>query len=162
MRALDFLNVYQTDSFVQTLAEGVRTSKQSTLHIKGVHGSLDSVLFGAVYNTSRATHLVIVEDKEEASYLFNDLQNLLGNKEILFYPMSYKRPYEYDETENSNILMRAEVLNQLSGHPNSQIIVTYPEALSEKVITKKSLISNTFLVKVGEALDREFLEEFLH
>ncbi len=76
--------------------------------------------------------------------------------------MSYKRPYEYDETENANILMRAEVLNQLSTHPESQIIITYPEALSEKVITKKSLSSNTFVVKTREILDREFLEEFLH
>lgn len=92
----------------------------------------------------------------------NDLQNLLGHKEILLFPMSYKRPYEYDETENANILMRAEVLNHFSSHPDSQIIVTYPEALSEKVINKKSLASNTFLVKVGEQLDRSFLEEFLH
>ena len=169
MRANDFLKIYQADSLVQTLAEGIRTHARSVggfkpevLRIKGLNGSLDALLFAAVYKTSKSSHIIILHDKEEASYFLNDLQNLLSQKEVLFFPMSYKRPYEYDEVENANILMRAEVLNHLSNHPESQIIVTYPEALSEKVITKKSLASNTFVVKVGEKLDREFLEEFLH
>lgn len=76
--------------------------------------------------------------------------------------MSYKRPYEYDEIENANVLLRSEALNQIGNHPEGNIIITYPEALSEKVINKKSLASNTFLVIRGEKLDREFLEEFLH
>jgi transcription-repair coupling factor (superfamily II helicase) len=162
LRANDFLNIYKGDSLIQTLAEGIRSPKPSSIRLKGLSGSLDSVVFASVYKSTRATHLLILHDKEEAAYVFNDLQNLLGNKEILFFPMSYKRPYEYDETENANILMRAEVLNQVNNHPESQIIVTYPEALSEKVITKKSLASNTFIVKTREILDRTFLEEFLH
>ena len=154
---------------MQTLAEGIRAPARSeggfkpeVLRIKGLNGSLDALLLAAVYKTSKSSHVVILHDKEEASYFLNDLQNLLSQKEVLLFPMSYKRPYEYEEVENANILMRAEVLNHLGSHPDSQIIVTYPEALSEKVITKKSLASNTFVVKVGEKLDREFLEEFLH
>ncbi len=167
--ANDFLKVYQADGLVQTLAEGIRTPvrseggfKPEILRVKGLSGSLDALLFAAIYKTSKSSHIIILHDKEEASYFLNDLQNLLGQKEVLLFPMSYKRPYEYDEVENANILMRAETLNHLGSHPDSQIIVTYPEALSEKVITKKSLASNTFVVKVGEKLDREFLEEFLH
>ena len=137
-------------------------SPSSAFRIKGLTGSMDALVFAAVYKSSKATHVLVLHDKEEAAYFSNDLQNLIGEKEILFFPMSYKRPYEYDETENANILMRAEALNQLSHAPESQIIVTYPEALSEKVINKKSLASNTFVVKKGEKLDREFLEEFLH
>ncbi|TXH23940.1 MAG: hypothetical protein E6Q96_10930, partial [Cyclobacteriaceae bacterium] len=68
----------------------------------------------------------------------NDLQSLLG-REILLFPMSYKRPYEFLEIENANILMRAEVLNRLAEKTKPEIIVTYPEALSEKVINKRSL-----------------------
>ncbi len=169
LRANDFIKVYQADSLVQTLAEGIRTParsaggfKSEVLRVKGLSGSLDALLLAAIYKTSKSSHIIILHDKEEASYFLNDLQNLLSQKEVLLFPMSYKRPYEYDEVENANILMRAEVLNQLGSHPDSQIIVTYPEALSEKVITKKSLASNTFVVKVGEKLDREFLEEFLH
>jgi len=162
LRAIDFLSIYQADSVVQTLAEGIRASKPNVLHVKGLHGSLDAVVFASVFKSGRSSHVIILHDKEEAAYFQNDLQNLLGEKEVLIFPMSYKRPYEYDETENANILMRAEVLNQFTTRPDSQIIVTYPEALSEKVITKKSLATNTYIINVGEKLDREFLEEFLH
>ncbi|MBI1770035.1 MAG: transcription-repair coupling factor [Bacteroidetes bacterium] len=162
MKAHDFVSMYRADSLVQTLAEGIRTSVSIPIHLKNVHGSLDAALFAAVCKSTRANHVVILHDREEASYFLNDLQNLLGKTEILFFPMSYKRPYEYDEIENANVLMRAETLNRIGSHPDSNIIVTYPEALSEKVINKKSLASNTFLVMKGEKLDRDFLEEFLH
>ena len=147
---------------MQTLAEGIRTSHSQAIQVKGLHGSLDAVVLAAMHKSVRANHVLITHDKEEAAFLLNDLQNLLQEKEIFLFPMSYKRPYEYDEVENANVLMRAEVLNQLSSHPDGNIIVTYPEALCEKVINKKSLASNTFVVTKGEQLDREFLEEFLH
>ncbi len=162
LKAADFLSIYKADGLVQTLSEGIRTFKPQTIRVKGIHGSLDAITVAAVAPATRASHVVVMQDKEEAAYFMNDLQNLLGQKDVLLFPMSYKRPYEYDETENANILMRAEVLNAFSNHPDSQIIITYPEALSEKVINKKSLASNTFVVKVGEQLDLAFLEEFLH
>lgn len=162
MRAVDFLSLYKSDSLVQNLAEGIRTSTAKTLRLKGLTGSLDAVILATVYKSVRASHLVVLEDKEEAAFFSNDLQNLLGEKEVFLFPMSYKRPYEYDETENANVLMRAEALNHLSSHPGSQIFITYPEALSEKVITKKSLANNTFVVQTKGKLDRDFLEEFLH
>lgn len=154
--------MYRADSLVQTLAEGIRTAHSEPIHLKNVHGSLDAVLFAATCKHTRANHIVILQDREESLYFLNDLQNLLGKTEILFFPMSYKRPYEFDEIENANVLMRAETLNRISNHPEGNIVVTYPEALSEKVINKKSLASNTFLVMKGEKLDRDFLEEFLH
>ena len=162
MNAVDFISLYRTDSLLQTLAEGIRASTSQPIHLKGLHGSLDAVVLAAMHKSIRANHIVILHDKEEAAFFLNDLQNLLGEKEIFLFPMSYKRPYEYVEVENANVLMRAEVLNQLSNHPDGNIIVTYPEALSEKVINKKSLASNTFVIAKGEQLDRDFLEEYLH
>ncbi len=162
MKAHEFISLYRADSLVQTLAEGIRTLTSKSVRIKGLHGSLDAVIFSAVFKSVSANHVVVLTDKEEASYFLNDLQQLLGNKEVFFFPMSYKRPYEYEEVENANILMRAEVLNQISNHPEGNVIVTYPEAISEKVINKKALSSNTFLITKGEILDRTFLEDFLH
>lgn len=162
MRAVDFLSLYQSDGHLQTLVEGMRAPQQKHLRLKGLLGSLDAVTAAAATKSIRSSHLFILTDKEEAAYFLNDLQYLLGQKEPMLFPMSYKRPYEYSEIENANILMRAEVLNHLSTHPEGQLIVTYPEALSEKVINKKSLASNTFVVKKGETLDLSFLEEFLH
>lgn len=162
MKAHEFLSLYRADSLVQTLSEGIRTSTHSKIRIKGLHGSLDAVVFAAVFKSVRSNHVIIAQDKDEAAYLVNDLQHLLSEREVLFFPMSYKRPYEYDEVENANVLMRAEVLNRLNNHPDGNIIVTYPDALAEKVITKKSLTQNTFLITKGELLDRSFLEEFLY
>lgn len=153
--------MYQSDSLVQNLAEGIRTSASKHIRLKGLSGSLDAVLVAALHRTLRSTHVVILDDKDLAAAFFSDAQNLLGEKEVFFFPMSYKRPYEYNETENANVLMRAEALNSLSTLSGSQLIVTYPEALSEKVITKSSLIRNTFTVEVKSTLNREFLEEFL-
>lgn len=161
MRAVDFLSLYKADSLVQNLAEGIRASGTKTLRLKGLTGSLDALILASLHKSLKTSHLVVLQDKEEAAYFSNDLQNLLGDKDVFLFPMSYKRPYEYDETENANMLMRAEALNNLSAHPGTQLIITYPEALSEKVITKKSLASNTFVVQAKTKLDRDFLEEFL-
>src|SRR5204863_1879486 len=134
---------------------------QKNIRIKGLAGSLDAILLAASFKLHPQDYIVILQEKEEAAYFQNDLQNLL-EREILLFPMSYKRPYEYDETENANILMRSEVLNKLANKTEADIIVTYPEALCEKVVNKRALASNTITIKHGEKLDIQFLEDFLH
>jgi transcription-repair coupling factor (superfamily II helicase) len=161
VRAADFLALYQSDSLVQNLAEGIRAPASKPIRLKGLSGSLDAVLLASLQRSLRTTHLVILEDKDQAAACYSDLQHLLGEKEVFFFPMSYKRPYEYDETENANVLLRAETLNSLSLHAGAQLVVTYPEALAEKVITKTALRKNTLAIEVGSTLNREFLEEFL-
>lgn len=161
MRANEFLGIYRADGLVRTVAAGIKAPEQSDIRIKGISGSLDAILVAAAFRLHPQDHIIVLQDREEASYFQNDLQNLL-EREILLFPMSYKRPYDFDETENANILMRAEVLNHLANKKSPDIIVTYPEALSEKVINKRSLASNTFAITVKEKLDVAFLEEFLH
>ena len=156
----DFLQLYSSDSFVQLIVNQI-SGQQPRVQVKGLAGSLDAVLAAAVYQNVPRLNLFVTNDREEAAYLQNDLQNLL-DREILYYPTSYKRPYHYEEIENANVLMRAEILNKLNvTAADNLLIVTYPEALFEKVINKRSLLSNTFTVKVGERLDAQFLREFL-
>jgi transcription-repair coupling factor (superfamily II helicase) len=80
----------------------------------------------------------------------NDLEQIIGRKDVLFYPSSYRRPYQIEETDNANVLLRAEVLNRINSRKKPAIIVTYPEALFEKVVTKKELDKNTLKVAVGD------------
>lgn len=120
------------------------------------------VVFSSVYKEAKGCHLLIAHDKEEAAYINNDLVELLGDGSTYFFPSSYKRPYHYDEVENANVLQRAEILNKiLSQDTKHPIIVTYGEALYEKVINKRSLKENTFKAAVGEKVDLEFIEELL-
>ncbi len=153
--------MYQADGLLQTVAAGIGAPEPTNIKIKGLSGGLDAVILAAVFTAKPTDFLVILQDKEEASYFQNDLQNLL-QRDVLLFPMSYKRAYEYSETENANILMRAEVLSLLNEKKKPAIIITYPEALSEKVINKRSLANNTFLIKKGSNLDISFLEEFMH
>jgi transcription-repair coupling factor (superfamily II helicase) len=153
--------MYCADGLIKTVAAGINAPNHKALKIKGISGSLDAVVVASAFRLHPCDYVIVLQDKEEAAYFQNDLQNLLS-REILQFPMSYKRPYEFEEIENANILMRAEVLNHLSNKTKPEIIVTYPEALCEKVINKRSLSSNTFTVKLSEKLDISFLEEFLH
>ena len=162
MRKQDFISLYSKDSFVQTIEKSINGEKQTRTHLKGITGSLDAIISIAVYRINPKPFLIVLHDKEEAAYFHSDIQNLLGDKETLFFPTSYKKPYQFDETENANILQRAEVLNKINQKKSSgEIIITYPEALTEKVINKRSLVENTFGVKVGEKLDTDFMSEVL-
>ena len=80
---------------------------------------------------------------------------------MLFYPGSYRRPYQIEQTDNANVLLRSEVLNRINSRKKPALIVTYPEALFEKVVTKKELEKNTLKISVGENLSIDFVNEVL-
>ena len=138
------------------LQQGQAVSVQAN----GIAGSQLALLAAALFEQQQRPHLIILNDKEEAAYAFNDLAKLVG-KEALFYPGSYRRPYDVEETDNANVLQRADVLNHINSRKRPPIIVTYPDALFEQVVTKKELKSNTFQIKVGDQLDIDFLNETL-
>lgn len=157
-----FITLYQSDPFFQTLAHQITNSEKTSFQFKGLSGSLDMVIFSALYESKGGFHLMIAQDKEEAAYLNTDIQNLLGTEDHLIFPSSFKRPYHYDEVDNANVLMRAEILNRvLESKEKPGIIITYPEALYERVINKRSLVDHTLSAKVGEAVDMEFVSEVL-
>ena len=160
MKTPDFISLFTSDSLVQTVSEKLKSASASVF-LKGLRGSADAAYAAALCELTDSSHIFIMHDREEASFFQSDLVNLLAT-EIHLYPMSYKKPYELEEIENANVLGRAEVLNKLNSNEEQKyIIVTYPEALPEKVVDKKTLVANTFVAKVGEKIDVEFLSEFL-
>lgn len=162
MKVKDFLKLYQEDGFIRTIAEKIKSNEKADIQLKGLIGSLDAVVAAAIYAINKQNHLFILHDKEEAAYFHSDLQNLVQDKEVLLFPSSYKKPYLFDETENANILMRAEILNRINQKSlEGELIVTYPEALTEKVINKRALKEHTFTVKVNEKVDTAFITELL-
>jgi transcription-repair coupling factor (superfamily II helicase) len=155
----DLLKIYSEDPFIRTAIETVKAN--NSIQMKGFAGSLDAIFASVNYQINPQHNLFILNDKEDAAYFYNDLQNLLGEENVFLFPMSYKKPYQYEEIDNANVLQRSEILNQLNNDKANLMIVTYPEALSEKVINKKSLIANTLQVKVGENFDINFISELL-
>jgi transcription-repair coupling factor (superfamily II helicase) len=185
VQVADFLRLYRLDAELQTLsarllaaykpaepgrpADDAARSGELRVQLRGLVGSQDAVVAAASAHYAHP-NVFILHDKDEAALFMADLRHLLPDgPEALLFPSSYKRPYEFDETENANVLMRAEVLNQLNASRQASVaalgtaplIVTYPEALSEKVINRQSLVQNTFSAKVGDKLDVNFLGELL-
>ena len=134
-------------------------NQYKSIHLNGLTGSLASIIGAACFNLSGKASIFILNDKEEAAYFHNDLEQFIPENDLLFYPGSYRRPYQIEETDNANILMRAEVLNRLSSRRKPSCIVTYPDAIFEKVITKKELNKNTLKLSVGEGISIDFLNE---
>jgi transcription-repair coupling factor (superfamily II helicase) len=131
------------------------------IQLKGLLGSSFSFVFQAVFRQSEKPFLLIFNEKEEAAYYLNDLEQMIGANDVLFYPSSYRRPYQIEETDNANVLLRSEVLNRINSRKKPAVIVTYPEALFEKVVTRKELEKNTLKVAVGETVSIDFINEVL-
>ncbi|WP_411894325.1 transcription-repair coupling factor [Winogradskyella sp. A2] len=145
---------------MQNLRNAIAESQNNT-HLKGLVGSSFSIVLSEVFKTNDKPFLLVFDDKEEAAYYLNDLEQLINDKDVLFYPGSYRRPYQIEETNNANVLLRAEVLNRINSRRKPAIIVTYPDALFEKVVTKKELEKNTLKISVGNNLSIDFVNEVL-
>lgn len=147
------------DAIVQP--EPINTVRGNTIPVTGLVGSSFSFVVAQVFKSAERPFLILLNDKEEAAYHLNDLELLLGDKDVLFYPGSYRRPYQIEETDNANVLLRAEVLNRINSRKKPAIIVTYPDALFEKVVTRKELEKNTLKIRLGDSLSLDFLNETL-
>ena len=147
------------DAIAQSL-DSVRDDSKK-ISAKGLTGSSVSFTISSLFKSAERPFLVLLNDKEEAAYYLNDLEQLIGEKEVLFYPGSYRRPYQIEETDNANVLLRAEVLNRINSRKKPAVIVTYPDALFEKVVTRKELDKNTLKIKLEDTLSLDFLNEVL-
>ncbi|PPK96999.1 transcription-repair coupling factor (superfamily II helicase) [Nonlabens xylanidelens] len=154
------LNQFSKAAQTQSLKEIVAQSQGSTT-ISGLNGSSLSIVLKTAFQDADKPFLLICNDKEEAAFYLNDLEKMIGEDKVLFYPGSYRRPYQIEETDNANVLLRAEVLNRINSRKKPAMIVTYPDALFEKVVTRKELEKNTLKITVGDQISIEFANEVL-
>jgi transcription-repair coupling factor (superfamily II helicase) len=154
------VNLYEQAEKITQIASQLQQENQK-LQLQHLAGSSLSFVISSTFKQAEKPYLLIFSDKEEAAYYLNDLEQLLGNKNVLFYPGSYRRPYQIEETDNANILLRSEVLNRINSRKKPAIIVTYPDALFEKVVTKRELEKNTLKLTVGEQISLDFVNEVL-
>jgi transcription-repair coupling factor (superfamily II helicase) len=157
----DILERYKADERIKVLAKALNASKNPRIQLRGLVGSSDAAMAVALYFLQHKHMLFILPDREEAGYFQADLENLTG-KEVLLFPSSYRKAFEFTQPDSSNVLARAEVLNELNHTTEyGQLIVTYPEAIAEKVIDRASLEKNTLEIALNNNLSIEFINEFL-
>ena len=158
--------IYTKHPGVKALATNLETQK--TIQLAGLQGSSASLVFAALKSLNKRDYpfLFILDDEEEAGYFYNDLTQILGQEQVLFFPCSYKRAIKYGQRDAGNEILRTEVLTKLSTPPSRELagglyIVTYPQALAELVITKKQLNDQTLSLQKGEQVDIIFVQETL-
>ena len=136
-------------------------SGEKTLQWEGLVGSSFAFYAAATAEIKGGKHLFILEDKEAAAYFLNDLQGICSsNEKALFFPATMKNPYQLEDTDNANVVYRAEVLERMNSD-KKVLIVTYPEALFEKVPTQRKLVDHIMKIEVGKEYTVDFLNELL-
>jgi transcription-repair coupling factor (superfamily II helicase) len=156
-----FLKYFQGQKNFKKIIEKLNTPPGEKIHLKGLIGSSKTILLANLFRKSSKTFTILLNDREEAAYFYDDLNNLGITENTLFFPSSFKRSIHYGQTEQENIVQRTEVLNKIWLNEKPYIIVTYPEALVETVISQAGLKTNTLWVKKGDKISTDFLNEFL-
>ncbi len=152
--------IYDNSQKVKQIVQSLEQAEQK-IHLNGLIGSSLSFVTQSLFKKTEKPFIIILNDKEEAAYYLNDLEQMIGDQDVLFYPGSYRSPYQIEDTDNANILLRAEVLNRINSRKKPAVIITYPEALFEKVVTRKELDKNTLKVAVGDKISIDFINEVL-
>ncbi len=160
MSKKNLYSIYDNSPKIKQIVDTLQQADPK-IQLNGLIGSSLSFVVQSLFKKTEKPFLVILNDKEEAAYYLNDLEQMIGEEDVLFYPGSYRRPYQIEDTDNANVLLRAEVLNRINSRKKPAIIVTYPEALFEKVVTRKELDKNTLKVAVGDKVSIDFINEVL-
>ena len=159
---MDLLQYYKTDDRIIKLAGALSDYKAARIHLKGLIGSSDAMVALALYKIQKQGNLFVLPDREEAIYFQNDLENIFGHR-VLLFPSSYKKPFDITQLDTSAVLQRAEVLNELKYNTaNGKLIVSYPEAIAEKVVDQQVLAANTLEINLAEKISIETINEFLY
>ena len=169
MQHNNLISIYKSSANISLLENEISDKNNLNVALKGVCGSAFALIVAALFDKKGLQqHLVVLPDKEQAAYFYNDLENLFsekdtdqGKKKILFFPTTYKRPYEPQKQDAAYQLSRTEVLNRFYEASRKTIVVTYPEALAEKVITRRFLSKNMMKLHKGEEVSLDFISDML-
>lgn len=156
--------LYRNDIRIKQIAGGISLSEPKLrVQLKNLRGSSINFIGTTVWQLSDANHVFILNDKEEAAYFHNDLENLTGALDICFFPDSFKKTGSFNELNSSHIMLRTEALTKFSKkETHKKVLVTYPEALFEKVVNPDTLSGNIISIKVGEILKvDDLLQQFV-
>ena len=147
------LDLYEQDSRLKELVAGIslRSPKLRTSFTQ-LRGASINFIAASIWKQSKANHVFVLNDNEEASYFQNDIESLTQALDIFFFPDSFKRPQAYSELNSSHVMLRTEALTKIEELSHKKVLVTYPEALMEKVVNASALSKNRISIKTGEII----------
>lgn len=139
---------------------GLLHSDVNNIAISGLQGSSVSLVLAGIFKAQQTAALFVADNEEEASYVYNDLCQLLDSDVVYFLPSAYKKSIKYGQIDSANEILRTEVLSAFSSH-KKVLVVTFPEALSEKVISENVLKEKTLKINLTEKLSTDFVVDML-
>ena len=151
----ELLQQYQQPPRLFQLVDRLSFAQPQQLILTGLRGSAPALVAAAAFShdaASQLNHLIILNDAEEAAYFHNTLENLTGALDIFYFPSSFKNRKNYRLLNSSHVMLRTEALTKIAAGGNKKVLVTYPEALMEKVVVPGTLSSNIIYIKSGDTL----------
>lgn len=162
MNFQDLAHIFTSHPHYRKLSGELKQNSTGKYQLQGLNGSEPYFFITHLFNEIRSDVLLVMPDADEASDALDDITSLVGAKYSLLFPSAYKRSIQYEQQDKSNMLLRTETLEQLIKKEFPHIVVTYPEALLEQVISKKEFQAKIHVIHVGDKLDTEFINNLLY
>ena len=156
------MNLFSNSPRLFQLADRLSFSQPQKIYLENLHGSAAEFYAAAIFEhptCSQFNHLIVLNDAEDAAYFHNTLENLTGALDIFYFPASFKQRKNFSLLNSSHVMLRTEALTKIAsqvssaGTVNKKVLVTYPEALFEKVVVPDTLSSNIIFIKNGDTID---------
>ena len=157
----ELLKLYAAHPQVTALDTLLKNDTSRNIFLKGLNGSGPAMTIASLFTKGRGSYVCVLNDQEEAGYFYHDLMQLTASNEVYFFPSAYRRAIKYGHVDPANEILRTEVLSRLQDPDASFVIVTYPDALAERVVAREVLKENTLKISVGEKLDNMFVSDVL-
>lgn len=157
--------LYAGHKSVKALAKALQDGSVRTIFAEGLCASAAPLLFSSVAaacpQVMACPYVFVLDDAEEAGYFYHDLTQILGEQEVFYFPSSFRRAVKFGQRDAANEILRTEVISRLSAGHSPLFVVTYPEAVMEKVVSRQKLDEQTLRLYAGERVDITFVEETL-
>jgi transcription-repair coupling factor (superfamily II helicase) len=157
----EILPIYTGHPHINAVVSLLEKDNRQDILLSGLNGSAEVVITASLFQKKGGVFLCILNDLEDAGYFYNDLMQLINNNHVYFFPSAYHRHIKYGHIDPANEILRTEVLGLLQMEDPSGIIVSYPDAIAEKVLSKKILQENTLTIHTGEKVDPMFVSDVL-
>lgn len=164
MNPEDIQQIYASHPGVEALMQIREEGGKKRLLLEGLYGSSAAmVLCGLRQKAPEQTFLIVMNDAEEAGYFYHDMVQIAGDKNVLFFPSSFRRAMKYGQEDDANRILRTEVMSRLANRHRKEglTIITHPEALAEKVASQGDLEENTLTISIGDKISREDVDRKL-
>ncbi|MFY7965662.1 MAG: transcription-repair coupling factor [Chitinophagaceae bacterium] len=152
---------YQSSPHLIKLVDGL-SIPSNNIFLKNLQGSSAEFIVSAVFaneNACNVNHLIVLNDEEEAAYFHNSVENLTQALDLFYFPSSFKNKKNFRLLNTSNVMLRTEMLTKLAQGGNKKIIISYPEALFEKVVLPATLSGNMISIKTNDTINLDGIME---